>query len=129
MTFHEQYAVAAALTLAVELPVALLVARRVRLLVPDLRVLGTALLGIALTHPALWYVPWFLFRPALTPANYPLYLVVGEAVALLVKTLVFWGLLVPHRPWLAVALGALGTAASYAVGLLAWAVLAATLGG
>jgi len=124
VTYHEQYALAAALTLAVELPVALLIARRVRLLASDLRVLGAALLGIALTHPALWYVPWFLFHPALDPANYPLYLLVGETATLLVKTLVFWGLLVPHRPWLALALGTLGTAASYAVGLLAWAALA-----
>ncbi|MBN1770176.1 MAG: hypothetical protein JXB32_02850 [Deltaproteobacteria bacterium] len=128
MTYHEQYAIGAALTLAVELPVALLVARRVRLLASDLRLLGTTLLGIALTHPAMWYVPWFFFAPALTPVNYPLYLAVGETATVLVKTLVFWGLLVPHRPWLALALGTLGTAASYGVGLLVWAILAAVAG-
>jgi len=124
VTYHEQFAVAAALVLAVELPVALLVARRVRLLVPDVRILGAALLGIALTHPALWYVPWFVFRPALAPANYPLYLVVAGTATLLVKTLAFWGLLVPHRPWLALVLGSLGTTASYVVGMVVWAALA-----
>lgn len=128
MTYHEQYAIGAALTLAVELPVALLAARRVRLLTSDLRILGATLLGIALTHPALWYVPWFVFPPALDPANYPLYLAVGETATALVKTLVFWGLLVPHRPWLALALGTLGTAASYVVGLPAWWALAGAAG-
>jgi len=123
VTYHEQYAIGAALTLAVELPVALFVARRVRLLASDLRILGAALLGIALTHPAFWYVPWFAFPAALDPANYALYLAVGEAATALVKALVFWALLVPHRPWLALAFGTLGTAASYAAGLLAWAAL------
>jgi len=128
VTYHEQYAIGAALTLAVELPVALLVARRVRLLASDLRILGAALLGIALTHPALWYVPWFAFPAALAPANYGLYLAVGEATTVVVKTLVFWALLAPHRPWLALAFGTLGTAASYAVGLLAQAVLSGAAG-
>jgi hypothetical protein len=123
MTFHEQYAIAAAVTLAVELPVVLLVARRVRLLVSDARVLGVAALANLLTHPALWYVPWFLVPQALAPANYGLYLVVGEALVLLVETLVYWALLVPSRPWLALAMSALANAASYGAGLLVWSLV------
>jgi len=54
------------------------------------------------------------------PANYGLYLVVGEGAALLVEAAVYWLLLARHRPWLAVAMSALANAASYAVGLLVW---------
>ncbi len=120
MTFHEQYAVAAATTLVVELPVVLLVARRVRLVAREGRVLAVAALANLLTHPALWYVPFLWFPAALAPANYGLYLVVGEGAALLVEAAVYWLLLARHRPWLAVAMSALANAASYAAGLLVW---------
>jgi hypothetical protein len=117
MTFHEQYAIAAAVTFAVELPVVLLIARRARLLFGDAKVLGAAAL---LTHPALWYVPYLFFPEALRPANYGLYLVVGEGLVLLVETAVYWLVLVRHRPRLALAMSALANAASYGVGLIVW---------
>jgi len=123
MTFHEQYAIAAATTLAVELPIVLLVVRRAQLMVSDVRVLGAALLANLLTHPMLWYVPYFAFRRALAPGNYGLYLVVGEGLTLLIETVVYWALLVRHRPWLALAMSALANAASYGAGLLLWPVL------
>jgi hypothetical protein len=123
MTFHEQYAIAAATTLAVELPVVLLVVRRARLMVPDLHVLGAALLANLLTHPVLWYLPYFAFRDALAPGNYGLYLVVGEGLTLLLEFVVYWALLVRHRPWLAMAMSALANAASYGAGLLLWQLL------
>ncbi|MBI5489247.1 MAG: hypothetical protein HY905_18065 [Deltaproteobacteria bacterium] len=123
MTFHEQYAIAAAVTLAVELPIVLYVARRARLLHSDARVLVAALVANAATHPALWYVPWTLFPSVLEKPNYPLYLVVGETAVLLVETVVYWRLLVPHRPWLALAMSALANAASYAAGLAVWALI------
>jgi hypothetical protein len=120
MTFHEQYAVAAALTLAVELPVVLYIARRARLLISDGRLLLAATAANLATHPALWYLPWALFPETLAPANYGLYLVVAETAVLLVETLVYWRVLVPHRPWLAVAMSALANGASYAAGLFVW---------
>ena len=120
MTFHEQYAIAAAVTLAVELPVVLLVARRARLMIGDAKVLGAAALANLLTHPALWYVPYSFFPAVLLPANYGLYLVVGEGLVLLVETAVYWLILVRHRPWLALAMSALANAASYGAGLLVW---------
>jgi hypothetical protein len=120
MTFHEQYAIAAAVTFAVELPVVLLIARRARLLFGDAKVLGAAALANLLTHPALWYVPYLFFPEALRPANYGLYLVVGEGLVLLVETAVYWLVLVRHRPRLALAMSALANAASYGVGLIVW---------
>ncbi|MBI5499873.1 MAG: hypothetical protein HY907_06495 [Deltaproteobacteria bacterium] len=123
MTFHEQYAIAAAVTLAVELPLVLYLARRARLLHSDARVLVAALVANAATHPALWYVPWSFFPQALAKPNYALYLVVGETTVLLVETVVYWRLLVPQRPWLALATAALANAASYGAGLAVWALI------
>jgi hypothetical protein len=123
VTFHEQYAVAAAATLAVEIPVVLLIARHLRLLVPPARVIGAAVLANALTHPALWYVPHCWVPAAFRPENYGLYLVIGEGAVLVVETLVYWLVLARHRPWLAIAASALANAASYAAGVALWAVI------
>lgn len=123
MTFHEQYAIAAAVTLAVELPLVLYLARRARLLRTDARILAAAGAANLLTHPALWYVPWSFFPAALEPASYPLYVVVGETAVLLVETLVYWRVLAPGRPWLALAMSALANASSYGVGMVVWAIL------
>ncbi|MDI7269345.1 MAG: hypothetical protein QME96_15255 [Myxococcota bacterium] len=118
MTYHERYLVAAAVTLAVELPLVLLLARRARLGASLRRIAAAALAANLLTHPALWYVPYLLVPAAWSPQHWGTYVVGGEAAVLAVEALVYWLLLARRRPWLALALGTLANAASYGVGLL-----------
>jgi hypothetical protein len=118
VTYHARYLVAAAVTLAVELPIVLWLARRARPELPLRRVAAAALAANLLTHPALWYLPYLLVPSALSPQHWGTYVVVGEAGVLVVETLVYWLVLARGRPWLALALSALANAASYGVGLL-----------
>ena len=118
LSYHEAYAVAAATTLAVEAAVVFIVARRERLLHSAWRIAGAVVVANALTHPALWYVPYFAFPGVLTPGNHALYVGVGEAAAFVVEAAAYWALLARGRPWLAVALSALANAASYGAGLI-----------
>mgnify|MGYP000268296162 CR=1 FL=1 len=117
MSYHERYLVAAALTLAVELPIVFLLVRQAGPDLPFRRVVGAALAANVLTHPALWYVPYFLIPRALSPRHWGTYVLVGEGAVVAVETLVYWRMMARGRPWLALALAALANAASYGVGL------------
>jgi len=117
VSYHERYLVAAALTLAVELPIVFLLVRQAGPDLPFRRVVGAALAANVLTHPALWYVPYFLIPRALSPRHWGTYVLVGEGAVVAVETLVYWRMMARGRPWLALALAALANAASYGVGL------------
>jgi hypothetical protein len=118
MGFNEQFAAAAAVTSAVELAAAFLLASRVRLLLPRLRIAAVVLLANALTVPALWYLPGLIHPAALEPHNHALYLVLGGIAVPAVETATYWLLLFRHRPWLAVTLSAVANVSSYAVGVV-----------
>ena len=100
------WAISFAVTLGIELPVAVVSLRDE----PRLRVLGVTALCSLLTHPAFW----FLFSELFT--NYWAYIVTGEMGILVVEALVLWSLLrVDLRT--AVATSAFMNAASYLGGL------------
>jgi hypothetical protein len=104
------YLLALGLTLAVEVPLALLVLRRQGWK----RVLPAALLANLISHPLLH----FALPRVLSPADRVTFLLVGELGVFALEVIVYL-LVVRPRPWLlAVGAAALANAASYALGLL-----------
>ncbi len=118
LDFHEAWLAAAAITVAVEVAVVLIVAWRERLLAPRRRIVFAAVVANAVTHPAQWYLPYFVFPDALLPENHSLYVAVAVAAAVAVETGAYWLLFARHRLRLAAAFSLSANAASYAAGLL-----------
>ena len=96
-------------TLAVEIPIYVLVARRS---VPARRAALAAALCSAVTHPLLWFVWPRFFK------HYTTYIVSGELIVAVVEALIFWAVARPKRFLTAVAASFLANAGSYGLGVL-----------
>jgi len=104
------YLIGLALTLAVELPVALLVLRRQGLK----KALLAGLIANLVSHPLLH----FALPHLISPAARGQFILVGELGVFVLEALIYLAVVRP-RPWaLALAAAALSNAASYALGLL-----------
>jgi hypothetical protein len=104
------YLLGLALTLAVEVPVVLLLLRRRGWK----RVLAAALVANLVSHPLLHFV----LPRIVSPMARGQFILVGEIGVFVLEALIYWAVLRP-RPWpLAVAAAALANAASYSIGLL-----------
>lgn len=108
------FLIALAFTLLIELPVLLILARRVFGLthISTLRILAVGALGSLLTLPVLWFALPSYFVPTTAIA-------LGEALAVTVEALLLWRLL-PARPLTAVILSLAANLASF---LWGWLVL------
>jgi hypothetical protein len=98
-----------ALSLAVEVPVFVLVARKQ---VPAWRAAVAGAAGTCLTHPLLWFV-WVRVIE-----DYSLFIVLGELLVCCIETLTFWALARPVPLRRALAASFLANGASYGVGLV-----------
>lgn len=104
-----------ALTLAVELPLLLLILRG---RVSWQRTLVAGLLATGITHPQLWYL-WPRLFTIDTRARYDTYVLVGELTVFVIEALVIAGICRGRIPvLLAVAASALANATSYLVGVM-----------
>jgi hypothetical protein len=98
------------LTIAIELPLALLVLRRL----PRWRVALAALAGNLVTHPLLH----FALPRVLDPADRGRFILIGEVAVFVVETLLYLAIARPRPRRLAIAASAIANAGSYAFGLL-----------
>lgn len=106
------YVSALALTVAIELPVVLLVLRGRKWR----RTLLAVLLANGLSHPLLH----FALPHALAPEPKGRFILVGELAVFVLEALLYWLLVRPRPRARAITASAVANAVSYAVGLLIW---------
>ena len=105
----DRWLIAFLLTLAVELPIVLVVLRRET---SPGRILAAGLAANLMTHPVVWFLLPRLF------SSYLVYLLVAELGAFLAEALVYRAALRPLSRRMAVSASALANAASLGLGLL-----------
>ena len=99
-------------TLAIEVPIFVLVARRSTESIPLWRAALAGAAGTTFTHPALWFI-WPIFFD-----DYTAYIVTGELLVAVIESLTFFGLARPVSFKTAVAASFIANATSYGLGAL-----------